>query len=186
MGVNMRRKTLDMLLIYTGALLTVVLLAAGSLLMWGYTFTSSNVHNQLADQKIFFPAKGSPGLKSPLIGPFLDKYAGQQMVNGAQAEAWADHYIAVHLQGIGGGLTYAELSAKSMADPTNTVLAGEVQTVFQGETLRGMLLNAYAFGTMGMVALYSSIATWFLALVMLILTLFGVRHYRQTDPEVVV
>ena len=186
MGVKMRRKTLDMLLIYTGALLTVVLVCAGSLLMWGYTFTSSNVHNQLADQKIFFPAKGSPGLKSPLIGPFLDKYAGQQMVNGAQAEAWADHYIAVHLKGIGGGLTYAELSAKSMADPTNTVLAGEVQTVFRGETLRGMLLNAYAFGTMGMVALYSAIATWLLALVMLILTLFGVRHYRQTDSEVVV
>ena len=121
-----------------------------------------------------------------MIGPFLDKYAGQQMVNGAQAEAWADHYIAVHLKGIGGGLTYAELSAKSMADPPNTVLAGEVQTVFRGETLRGMLLNAYAFGTMGMVALYSAIATWLLALVMLILTLFGVRHYRQTDSEVVV
>lgn len=177
----MRRKTLDLLLNWVGVVLTVMLLVAGAGLMFGYTFTSSSVHNQLADQKIFFPAKGSAALAPPAIGKYLDQYAGQQMVNGAQAEAWADHFIAVHLKEIGGGLTYAQLSTKSQADPSNTQLASQVQLVFRGETLRGMLLNAYAFWTLGIVALWAAIASFVLAAFMLLLTLLGFLHYRKTD-----
>jgi len=78
----MRRRTFDIIFSSVGGLLTVVLLAAGALLMWGYSFADSSVHDQLAAQQIYFPARGSDALKSADSGPYLDQYAGQQLVTG--------------------------------------------------------------------------------------------------------
>src|SRR5215475_6722836 len=141
----MRRKTFDIILSSVGGVLVVVLVAAGGLLMWGYSFASGSVRDQLAAQQIYFPAAGSQALASPQIGPYLNQYAGQQLTTGAQAEAYADHFIAVHLSEVAGGKTYAQVSALAQADPTNTQLQGQVNTLFKGETLRGLLLDAYAF-----------------------------------------
>lgn len=179
----MRRTTFDVLLAAAGLGLAVILLIAGGLLTWGYTFANSQVHDQLAEQKIFFPAKGNPELASPQIGPFLNKYAGQQVVNGAQAKAYSDHFIAVHLSKIGGGKTYSQLSEESLAQPSNTKLAGEVATVFKGTTLRGLLLNAYAFWKFGQIALIASIVAYAGAALMLILSVLGIAHLRRTSPE---
>jgi hypothetical protein len=77
--------------------------------------------------------------------PSVSQYAGEQMLTGQQAEAYADHFIAVHVAEAGGGKTYSQLSTESQAAPTNTKLAGTVATVFKGETLRSMLLNAYGW-----------------------------------------
>ncbi len=180
----MRRTTFDALLTVAGLGLAVILLIAGALLTWGYSFTTSQVHNQLASQKIYFPAKGSAGLASPQIGPYLNQYAGQQLLTGPQAEAWANHYIAVHLQTIGGGKTYSQLSAESLAQPNNAKLAAQVQTVFRGTTLRGMLLNAYAFWKIGQIAGIAAIAAFAGAALMLVLSIFGMVHLRRTSPEV--
>ena len=179
----MRRKTLDALLTTAGLVVAGVLLIAGGLLTWGHNFTSHEVHKQLAAQQIFFPAKGSPGLASPEIGPYLNKYAGQQLVNGQQAKAFADHYIAVHLKEASGGQTYSQLSAAAQKAPTDTKLAAEVNTAFKGETLRGMLLNAYAFGTMSQIAFYAAIASFIGAGVLLLLSLVGFTHLRRVNPE---
>jgi hypothetical protein len=89
----MRRRTFDGIMSTGGFVLTIVLLVAGGLLMWGYSFANSSVHDQLAAQQIFFPPKGSDALKPPEIGQYLNKYAGQQLTNGAQAEAYANHFI---------------------------------------------------------------------------------------------
>ena len=83
---------------------------------------------------------------------------------------------------IGGGKTYAQLSTEAIAQPTNVTLAAQVATVFKGETLRGLLLNAYAFGTMGTIAGIAAIAAFIAALVMLILSGLGLMHARRTDP----
>jgi hypothetical protein len=179
----MRRRTLDIIASAGGLVLTVVLLVAGSLAMWGYSFANGNVHDQLAAQRIFIPPKGSEALASPEIGPYLDKYAGQQLTTGAQAHAYADHFIAVHLKEIGGGQTYSQLSAKSLANPNDQALAGKVQTMFRGETLRGLLLNAYAFWKVGQIALVASIVSFVLAGVMLILTILGALHLRRVTPD---
>lgn len=176
----MRRTAFDALMASAGLAITVVLLAAGGLLTWGHSFITSEVRTQLSAQQIYFPAKGSPALASKDIGPYLNQYAGQQMLTGRQAEVWADHYIAVHLQELGGGKTYAQLSAESIAQPKNTVLAAEVNTVFKGETLRGLLLNAYAFATMGTIAGIAAIAAFAGAAVMLLLSLLGFRHRSRT------
>jgi hypothetical protein len=178
----MPRRMFDLILTAVGAVLTVVLLVAGALLMWGYSFANSNVHDQLAAQKIYFPPKGSPALKPPEIGKYLDKYAGQQLVSGDQAEAYADHFIAVHLKEIAGGQTYAQVSTQAQANPNDTALQGKVQTLFRGETLRGMLLNAYAFWQLGQIALAAGIASFVLAAIMLVLTILGLMHLRRATP----
>ena len=123
----MRRKVFDILASAGGVLLVVVLLVAGALLLWGASFANSNVHDQLAQQEIFFPAKGSPALASPKIGPYLDQYAGQQLTTGPQAEAYANHFIAVHLSELPEGGVYAKLSAASLAHPNDAKLAAATE-----------------------------------------------------------
>ena len=182
----MRRRTFDLILTGVGVVMTLVLLVAGSLLIWGYSFANSSVHDQLAAQQIYFPKAGSPALASPKIGPYLNKYAGQQLVTGEQAKAYADHFIAVHLDEVAGGKTYAQVSALAQADPGNAALQAQVNTLFKGETLRGLLLNAYAFGKIAQIALYAAIASFILAGAMLVLTVLGLLHLRRSrgDQEI--
>jgi len=112
----------------------------------------------------------------------MHQYAGQQLTTGAQAEVYADHFIANHLKVIGGGKTYAQLSAEAIAQPKNAALAAQVATVFKGETLRGLLLNAYAFGTMGMIAGIAAIFAYVAGAVMLVLSGLGLWHARRVSP----
>ena len=180
----MRRRTFDALMVFAGLALTAILLVAGGLLTWGHVFTSNEVHSQLAAQKIVFPPAASSEIKAlpKADAAAMKVYAGQTMTTGAQAQVYADHFIKVHLGEIGGGLTYSQLSAKAMAAPANTKLAGQVETVFKGTTLRGMLLNAYGFWQMGQLAWFGAIAAFAGAALMLILSLFGVAHLRRA-PE---
>jgi hypothetical protein len=178
----MRRKTFDILLAVAGLFLAVTLLAAGGLLTWAHTFIGNEVHTQLAAQQIYFPAANSPAVAAPQFAA-MRPYGGQQLTTGAQAEVYADHFIANHLKVIGGGKTYSQLSAEAIAQPANTKLAAQVQTVFQGETLRGLLLNAYAFGTMGTIAGIAAIASFIAAAVMFVLGGLGLMHARRTSPE---
>ena len=178
----MRRKTFDALLTTGGLVLAAILVVAGVLGLWAHNFVDNQVKTQLSQQQIFFPAAGSAAISDPAIKPYLTKYAGQQLTTGAQAETFADHYIAVHLKKAGGGLTYAQLSDKAQADPKNTVLAGQVATMFKGETLRGLLLNGYAFWKMGQFALYAAVAAFIGAGIMLLLVGLGFWHLRRTDP----
>ena len=178
----MRRKVFDVLASAGGALVVVVLLVAGVLLMWGYSFANSNVHNQLAQQEIVFPAKGSAELASPKIGPYLDRYAGQQLTTGPQAQTYANHFIAVHLSELPDGGVYSKISAASLANPKDAKLTALVQTSFQGTTLRGLLLEAYGFWKFGQIALWAGIAAFVLAAVMAFLVGLGFWHARRV-PE---
>jgi hypothetical protein len=181
----MRRRTFDAIATIAGLVIAAVMILAGVLLGWGHSFVTSEVHTQLAAQKIVFPASNSPAITAlpKADATAMSKYAGQLMTTGAQAETYADHFIAVHLVKIGGGLTYSQLSGKSLADPKNAALAGQVQTVFRGETLRGLLLNAYAFGKIAQIMLIAAFAAFAAAALMLILSAFGLVHLRRVAPE---
>jgi hypothetical protein len=181
----MRRRTFDALATIAGLVLAVVLAVGGGLLLWGHSVITTDVHNQLAAQKIVFPAANSPEIKAlpAADATAMKQYAGQLMTTGAQAETWADHFIAVHLVEIGGGKTYDQLASASLAAPKNTALAGQVQTVFRGQTLRGLLLNAYGWWQMGQIMLISAIVAFCAAGLFLILSGFGFWHLRRTTPQ---
>jgi len=181
----MRRRTFDALVSAAGLVLAVAMLIGGGLLLWGHSFVTNEVHSQLAAQKIVFPANGNPELKAlpASDAAAMSQYAGQLMTTGAQAQTYADHFIAVHLVKIGGGKTYSQLAAASMAQPNNTALAGQVQTVFRGETLRGMLLNAYGFWKMGQIMFIGAIVAFAAACVLLILSILGFVHMGRAAPE---
>ena len=179
----MQRRKFDQIVTSIGAMLTIVFIAAGALLSWGANFATNTVHDQLAAQQIYFPPAGSDALKPAEIGPHLNKYAGQQLTTGKQAEAYADHFIAVHIKEIAGGKTYAQVSGEAMKDPSNAQLQGQVAALFKGETLRGLLLNAYAFSIFGDIARYASWAAYAAAAVMLLLVLLGWRHSSKVDPS---
>ena len=174
----MNRSTLDKLISSTGLIMAVVLIAASGALFYAHSFIHKQVHDQLAEQRITFPEAGGKALAALPAGDqaVIAPYAGQQLVTGAQAEAFADHYIGAHLDKIGGGKTYSELSAASMADPTNTTLATQVQTVFRGETLRGLLLNAYAFDTMATIAYVAAVGSLVAAALLVVLSALGFYH----------
>ena len=187
----MRRKTLDALLASTGAVIALVLLAAGGLLTWASTYIDTQVGDQLTMQDITMPAKDA--LETEAQHDALDQYAGQKMANGDQAKAFADHYILVHMNAASGGRTYEEVSGefigKTSADPEFATseegqqLGQLRQTLFMGNTLRGLLLNAYAFDTMGEIAGYAAMASFGGAAVLLVLTGAGFLHMRRTPED---
>jgi hypothetical protein len=180
----MRRMTFDTITSWVGVLLAVILLVAGGLLFWAYDFINTQVSQQLTAQQIFFPAANSPSIKALPAddATAMSQYAGQQMTTGAQTKTYADNYIAVHLKEIGGGKTYSQLSAASLAQPGNLALKAQADTVFKGETLRGLLLNAYAFWQMGQIALIASIIAFVAGGIMLILAGLGFWHRGRTAP----
>ncbi|MEO8691324.1 MAG: hypothetical protein ABI397_00900 [Candidatus Saccharimonas sp.] len=130
----------------------VILLAFGCIAFWAHDFVGSMVQSQLSAQKIYFPEAGSPSF-SPEAYPSLQKYAGQIVDTPEKAKAFANDYIGNHLKHVADGKVYSEVSAEAQKDPTNPVLKAQQQTLFQGETLRGMLLTSgYGFGTIGEIA----------------------------------
>jgi hypothetical protein len=189
----MSRKVFDKLTSAGGVVAVVVLLVAGGLLTWGHSFVSSNVHNQLAQQQIYFPSKAA--FAHPKAGteitqsmiPSVSQYAGQELLTGKQAEAYADNFIAVHLSEMPHGGVYSKISAAAQTAKPGTPAATSLKTLegtsFQGTTLRGLLLEAYAFSEIGMVMLVGAIASFILAALMAALVALGFAHAARTPEE---
>jgi hypothetical protein len=186
----MNRTVIDRLVSAIGAVMGIALLAAAALLFYAHGYVHGQVADQLKQQQVTFPAAGSVAITSlPSADQgAITRYAGQTMENGAQAKAFADHFIRVHLSEVADGQTYSQVSARAQADPSNAQLAGQVQTLFRGETLRGLLLNAYAFDTMATVALIAAWVSVLAGVALLGLALLGLRHartaatVRETEP----
>jgi hypothetical protein len=181
----MRRFSTRTLIAIVSAALAAMLLAVGGLLLWGSAYVHNTVQGQLAAQQITFPpaaafAHAKAGSEiTPSMIPSVSQYAGQQLLTGQQAEAYADHFIAVHIQNMAGGKTYSQLSAASLAQPNNTQLAGQVATVFKGETLRSMLLNAYGWWKVSQITYIISLAAFGLGTVSFLAGLFGFASFRH-------
>ncbi len=147
---------------------------------WASGFATGQVHDNLAAQQIYFPAAGSPAITSlpAADAAAMTVYAGQQMTTGAQAETYADHFIAVHLREIAGGKTYSQVSTLAQAAPTDTKLAAQVQTLFRGETLRGLLLNSYGWSQIGTYASYAAVGLAIAAAAVLVAFLYELATWR--------
>jgi len=189
----MQRRVFDQVASGVGAVVVAVLLVAGGLMVWGYSFAHANVHDQLAKQQIYFPPKSAfahakAGTEiTPSMIPSVSQYAGQQVLTGQQAHVFANDFIAVHLSEMPYGGVYAKVSAAARAATPGSAQAKNLSsletTVFQGTTLRGMLLQAYAFGTIATLLFWGAIASFVLAVIMAVLVLGGVLHARRTPAE---
>jgi len=186
----MSRKIFDILTSAGGVAIVVVLVIAGALLTWGHSFVNSNVRDQLSQQQIYFPPKAAfahpkagSEITPSMIGT-VSKYAGQQLLTGDQAKVWANDFIAVHLSNMPYGGVYSKVSAAALANPKNAQLAELRNTVFMGTTLRGLLLEAYAFSEIGTIMFVGAIAAFILAAVMAVLVGLGFWHARRTEESV--
>jgi hypothetical protein len=188
------RATLDKLISGAGLLLAVVLLVVAGLATWASVFVGNQVHDQLAAQHITMPTAQTGLSALPTADQkALSPYAGKSLTTGPEARAYADHFIAVHLNEAAGGKTYSEVSGayiaqcstpKAAATPACTTLAGQKQTLFMGETLRGLLLYGFAFATVGTIAGYVAIAGYAGFVLMLLLVGLGVWHSRRAEHTV--
>lgn len=202
----MQRKVFDKLVSGIGTVLVVILLVAGGLLLWGHSFAQSNVHDQLAQQQISFPSQaeinavraqyargGQKAVTDPefpnarLMVAALAPYAGKQVLTGKQAQVYANDFIGQHLYAMPYHGVYSQVSAAALAAKPGSARATELSTLktttFMGTTLRGMLLEAYAFGTIGAVMFWGAIAAFAGAAVLLVLAALGIRHANRTSAE---
>jgi uncharacterized membrane protein len=196
--VAITRRRIDRVLIGMGLVSMVVLAIAASLLMWGSSFSNNYVHDELGSQNISF---GSAAALTKEGRQDLLKYADQKLDTGQEAQAYAS-YINGHLKTIGNGQTYADLGtperaaklkvqeAKDAKQPQTTIetlqadatkITQTRDTLFKGETLRGLLLSAYAWSTVGRIAGLAAIGAAIAAGLMAILVIFGINHLR-THP----
>jgi hypothetical protein len=191
------RATFDKVTSWAGLLLAVVLLAAGGLLTWASSFVGDQVHDQFASQHITMPTTETGLADLPAADrAALAKYAGQPLTTGPQAKAYANHYILVHMNEASKGQTYSEVSGqyiqqcasdpKAAATETCQSLGGLRQTLFMGDTLRGLLLYGYAFATIGTIAGYAAIVAFVGAAVLFLLVGFGFWHSRRVSHPVAV
>jgi hypothetical protein len=146
------------------------------------SFISDQVHQQLAPQQIFFPKNAQSGLPAD-----LSQYAGQQVLNGDQAHAYAEHFIGLHLQEIGQGHPYSYWSGLALRETTPALKAKEqgiADTLFKGETLKSMLNTAWTFAVIGQIAFYAFIGLLIAALVVLAALMFEVVEVMRGTESV--
>jgi hypothetical protein len=172
----MDRNAWDKIVSGAGAVIAVVLIVLGGMAIYGGNFARDNVRDRLQPQHIAFPPADA---MTPEERVEVGDFAGQQVVTGTQAEAYS-RYIAGHLQGINDGKTYSETSGEARAldenDPARAELDAKVDTLFRGETLRSILLNAYGWWTVGTITLWAGVGMLLAGLVLGILSILGFRH----------
>jgi hypothetical protein len=193
--VEVHRRTIDKVLIGFGLIAAMVFAAAGGLLTWGANFADDYVHDELSSQNIYFPDEASLREEGR---DDLVKYADEQVTTGSEAEAYAS-YIDGHLQGIADGRAYAEIDDRGAAQAvedaedagatdaeladlqaTADQLEAQRDSLFRGETLRGLLLSSFAWSTIGGIAAIAAVVAFAGAIVMLVLVLAGLGHLRRT------
>ncbi len=193
--VHLRRGSIDKVLVSMGIVAAIVFAVAGGLLLRGSNFAKDYVHDELSSQKVFFPDAASlrDDGRADLVG-----HAGDQVTTGGEAQAYAS-LIATHMDGIADGKTYAEIddrgAAQAVVDAqkagapqaqidelqaTANQLKGQRDSLFRGETLRGLLLSSYAWATMGIIAGIAAWVAFGAAVVMAALVVAGFWHLRAT------
>jgi hypothetical protein len=199
--VALPRRTIDAVLISIGTVAAIVFVVAGALLTWGNDFAEDYVHDELSSQNITFPSEEAlldEGRSD------LAEFGGDYVDTGVEAEAYAS-YIGGHLEETAGGATYADLGGPERAAKAAVTAAvdagapqaeidalqaeadkisGQRNTLFKGETLRGLLLSAYAWSTVGTIAGYAALGAFVAAGLMTVLVVLGLIHHRRAVRHV--
>jgi hypothetical protein len=178
---HMNRKAWDQIVSASAAVIAVAMIVLGGFAIYGGNFGRDNVQTRLEPQNITFPPLDA---MTPEEQQDIGKFAGQQVTTGAQAEAFS-RYIGGHLVEVNEGATYAETSSAARAEGLDPDVAAELQgkadTLFKGETLRSILLNAYGWWTVATIALYAGYTMVILGIILGMLALLGFRHAKRAE-----
>jgi hypothetical protein len=179
---HMDRRAWDRIVSSAGALLAVILLVLGGTAIYGGNFGQDNVSDRLAPQNISFPPAET---MTPVEFAEVGEFAGETVDTGDEAEAFS-RYIGLHLGEVNEGATYSETSAAAREEGLDPLVAAELQekadTLFKGETLRAMLLNAYGWWTISTIAVFAGYAMVLAGLLLGLLAFLGFRHAKRTVP----
>jgi hypothetical protein len=179
----MDRSTWDKIVSGAGAVVAVVLIAVGAMAIYGGNFGQQNVRDRLVPQNIVFPPADA---MTPEELAAVGEFAGQKVDTGVEAEAFS-RYIGGHLEAVNDGATYSETSAAAREEGLDPKVAAELQakadTLFKGESLRAMLLNAYGWWTVATIALWAGIAMVIAGLLLGILAILGFRHAGKASTS---
>jgi hypothetical protein len=175
----MDRSNWDKMVSGGGAVVAVVLIALGAMAIYGGNFGRQNVRDRLQPQNISFPPADA---MTPQEVAEVGAFAGQKVENGVQAEAFS-RYIGGHLEFVNDGKTYSETSAAARQEGLDPRVAADLQakadTLFKGETLRSILLNAYGWWTVATIALWAGVAMVIAGVFLGVLAILGFRHARK-------
>jgi hypothetical protein len=182
----MTRRTLDIIFATGGLLVAGLILVLGLVLQSQANFANDYVHDQLSHQEITFTPVSA--LAPEENAACLKTYGGKQLTTGKQAECYANEYIAVHLSEVNDGKTYAQTSSelRALSDQDSAQakeLDAKVQTLFRGETLRGLLLTSYGFSIFGDRAQTAAWVCYILAFVLLLASIAGFVHAATKSAE---
>jgi hypothetical protein len=179
----MNRKVWDQLVSTAALVVAVVLIVLGGLAIYGGQFGRQNVRDRLAPENVSFPPLEA---MSPEEQAAVGEFAGQHVTNGPQAEAFS-RYIAGHLESVNDGATYAETSSAAREEGLDPDIAADLSakadTLFKGETLRSILLNAYGWWTIATIALLAGYFMVGAGIVLLVLALLGFRHAKRAAAQ---
>jgi len=175
----MDRTGWDRLVSWAGLLIAIAMIVIGGLAIYGGNFGQNNVRDRLQPEQVFFPPYDAMTAEEKTeVGDF----AGQQVTDGVQAEAFS-RYISGHLQAVNGGKTYSQTSAAAREEGIPADQAAELQAkadiLFKGETLRSILLNAYGWWTVATIAVWAGYAMVAIGIVLVVFAILGFRHSKR-------
>ena len=179
----MERSGWDRIVSGAGAVIAVVLILVGAAAIFGGIFGRQNVQDRLEPQNIAFPPLEA---MTPEEQAEVGEFAGETVDTGKEAEAFS-RYIGLHLEAVNEGKTYSETSAAAREEGLPPDEAAELQakadTLFKGETLRSILLNAYGWWTLATIALWAGFAMVIAGLILGILSILGFRHAGRVEAR---
>src|SRR5688572_27616343 len=200
----MKRRTLDIMFSVGGLFLAALLLVMGVVLTGNANFAKDYTEDQLSAQQVKFKAADKLTDAEKAGAPCAIGYAGQTLRTGKQAECYSK-YIGVHVSSTAEGRTYAtqgdfvnglkaELAAAQKANPqdpakitdlNSKITAGTAarETLFKGETLKGLLLTSYGFSVFGVKGGEGATVAFLVAGLMLLLSLAGLYHAYKTPRD---
>jgi hypothetical protein len=194
----MKRRTLDFLFSAGGLALAGLLLVLGLVMTSNANFAKGYVKDQLREQNITFPASSALTAEEQQSA-CLVRYAGQPLTTGKQAECYANDYIGLHVRSVANGQTYADLGAPQselrakvaaaqqandpgMADLQKqlTTITAQRESLFKGETLRGLLLTSFGFSVFGVKGAQVATVAYLVAGLLALLSIAGLAHAYRT------
>jgi hypothetical protein len=198
----MKRRTLDYLFSVGGMALAVLLLALGLVMTSNANFAKNYVKDQLSQQKIVFKSANTLNDEEKKSACVV-KYAGMALTTGKQAECYANEFIGLHVKSVAAGQTYADLGGPqatlrtAVADATKandpaladlqeklSTVTTQRETLFKGETLRGLLLTSYGFSVFGVKGGQVALVSYFVAALLALLSIAGLMHAMRTSKDV--